>query len=98
MNAPPVNATAYVVALLSATPVYDAFVNPVFKHSTVVELYSMTAIWLVGLAAYIAALVCTLYKTKAAGEKLYIYRWLERPEGRYLSFNVLLCTLSIVHL
>ena len=89
MSAIAANATVYVAALLRAQPSFENFLHPVYKRSTLIELYILTAIWLVGVAAYVATLICYLYKSRAAGEKIFLSRFLDRPEGRYLSLNAL---------
>ena len=89
MSAPAGNATVYVAALLRVQPSFENFLHTIYKRSTLVELYILTAIWLVGVAAYVATLICSLCKSRAAGEKIFLYRFLDRPEGRYLSLNAL---------
>ena len=88
-SAPPVNATAYAESLVNSIPLFRNAVYPVYKQSTITELYTILGFWVIGFVAYSAAMVFSVTKSRTSGERIYLYRFLERPEGRYVSLNAL---------
>ena len=91
-------APLYVQALVDSLPLFESFVHPHIQPSTARQVYAVATIWAVALIAYITTLFVTMRRLLQQKEMFWLYRVMQRPEGRYLQFNSILVWRERQHL